>query len=145
MPKSSNKPKAVADNKNNQDGEFGGLIGISSKFAVLNRLITRDLNNNTNTPIFTLYSKDDIATYLSNPYKYEKQLRKAVIYMYGASSHFRRLVQYFVGLSDLSYVVSPYNIDPQSINPKTVNRNYRKVLKTLSAMKIGRASCRERV
>lgn len=140
MPKSSNKPKAVADNKNNQDGEFGGLIGISSKFAVLNRLITRDLNNNTNTPIFTLYSKDDIATYLSNPYKYEKQLRKAVIYMYGASSHFRRLVQYFVGLSDLSYVVSPYNIDPQSINPKTVNRNYRKVLKTLSAMNV-RTQC----
>ena len=140
MPKGSNKPKAVADNKNNQDGEFGGLIGISSKFAVLNRLITRDLNNNTNTPIFTLYSKDDIATYLSNPYKYEKQLRKAVIYMYGASSHFRRLVQYFVGLSDLSYVVSPYNIDPQSINPKTVNRNYRKVLKTLSAMNV-RTQC----
>ena len=140
MPKGSNKPKAVADNKNNQDGEFGGLIGISSKFAVLNRLITRDLNNNTNTPIFTLYSKDDIATYLSNPYKYEKQLRNAVIYMYGASSHFRRLVQYFVGLSDLSYVVSPYNIDPQSINPKTVNRNYRKVLKTLSAMNV-RTQC----
>lgn len=28
--------------------DFSGMIGISSKFAVLNRLITRDLNNNTN-------------------------------------------------------------------------------------------------
>lgn len=27
--------------------DFSGMIGISSKFAVLNRLITRDLNNNT--------------------------------------------------------------------------------------------------
>ena len=63
-----------------------GMIGISSKFALLNRLITRDLNNNVNTPTFSLYSKDDITTYLSNPYKYEKQLRKAVIYINGVSS-----------------------------------------------------------
>ena len=37
--------------------DFSGMIGISSKFAVLNRLITRDLNNNTTTPTFSLYSK----------------------------------------------------------------------------------------
>ena len=36
--------------------DFSGMIGISSKFAVLNRLITRDLNNNTTTPTFSLYS-----------------------------------------------------------------------------------------
>lgn len=113
-----------------------GMIGISSKFAVLNRLITRDLNNNTNTPTFSLFSKDDITTYLSNPYTYEKQLRNAVTYIYGASSHFRRLVQYFASLTDLSYVVSPYRIDPKSANIKSVNRNYRKVLNTLSAMNV---------
>lgn len=113
-----------------------GMIGISSRFALLNRLITRDLNNNVNTPTFSLYSKDDITTYLSNPYKYEKQLRKAVIYINGASPHFRRLIQYFAGLSDLSYVVSPYRIDPKHINEKSVARNYRKVLNTMSAMNI---------
>lgn len=113
-----------------------GYIGISSKFAQLNKLITRDLNNNTNTPTFSLYSKDDIQTYLSNPYTYEKQLRKAVTYIYGASSHFRRLIQYFVGLSDLAYVVEPYKIDPKKANTKTVNNNYRKVLNILSSMNI---------
>lgn len=113
-----------------------GYIGISSKFAQLNKLITRDLNNNTNTPTFSLYSKDDIQTYLSNPYTYEKQLRKAVTYIYGASSHFRRLIQYFVGLSDLAYVVEPYKIDPKKANTKTVNNNYRKVLNILSSMSI---------
>lgn len=111
-------------NKNPVDG----FIGISSKFALLNKLITRDLNNNTNAPTFALYSKDDINTYLSNPYRYEKQLRKAVIYIYGASSHFRRLIQYFVGLSDLAYVVEPYKIDPKKANIKTMGNNYRKVL-----------------
>lgn len=116
--------------------DVDGFIGISSKFAALNKLITRDLNNNINTPTFSLYSKEEIQKYLSNPYTYEKQLRKAVIYIYGASSHFRRLIQYFVGLSDLAYVVEPYKIDPKKANTKTVNNNYRKVLNTLSSMSI---------
>ena len=54
-----------------------GMIGISQRFAVLNRLITRDMNNNTSAPTFSLYSKDNITEYLTNPYTYEKQLRKA--------------------------------------------------------------------
>lgn len=113
-----------------------GMIGISERFAVLNRLITRDLNGNYATPSFSLYSKDDISSFLKNPYKYEQQLRKAVVYIYGASPHFRRLIQYFTGLSDLSYVVSPYHIDPATAKPKSVNRQYRRVLNTLSAMSI---------
>lgn len=120
----------------NQNKQIEGFIGISSKFAILNRLITRDLNNNTNRPTFSLFTKDNITTYLSNPYTYEKQLRKAVVYIYGASPHFRRLIQYFVGLSDLSYIVEPYRIDPKKANIKTVNNNYRKVLNMLSSMSI---------
>ena len=103
------------------------MIGISERFALLNRLITRDVNNNTNAPTFSLYSKDEITTYLSNPYQYEKQLRRAVTYIYGASSHFRRLIQYFAGLSDLSFVVSPYRQRKyqvyQSELPKGIERN----------------------
>lgn len=113
-----------------------GFIGISSKFAALNHLVTRDLNNNTSPPTFSLYSKDDIQTYLSNPYRYESQLRRAVQYIYGASPHFKRIIQYFVGLSDLAYVVEPYRIDPKKANIKTVNNNYRKVLSMLSSMNI---------
>lgn len=120
----------------NNENDFSKYIGISSKFAALNRLITRDLNSNTGAPTFALYSKDDITTYLSNPYTYEKQLRRAVTYIYGASPHFRRLIQYFVGLSDLSYVVEPYRIDPKKTNPKTLNSNYRKVINVLSSMNI---------
>lgn len=121
---------------NNSKVDISNMIGISNKFAILNKLITRDLNNNTVTPIFSLYSKDDIQTYLSNPYRYEKQLRAAMIYIYGASCHFRRLIQYFVGLSDLAYVVEPYKIDPKKANIRTTGINYRRVLNTLSSMSI---------
>lgn len=113
-----------------------GMIGVSSKFAVLNRLIARDLNNNITAPTLSLFSKDDITKYISNPYTYEKQLRNAVTYIYGASSHFRRLVQYFACLNDLSYVVAPYRVDPKSVNMRSMNRNYRRVLNTLSSMNI---------
>lgn len=112
-----------------------GFIGISKRFAQLNRLITRDLNK-ASAPTFSLYSKDDIQKYIRNPYTYEKQLRRAVVYLYGASPHFRRLIQYFAGLSDLAYVVSPSKIDPLTTNPKTIARNYRKVINAMCAMSV---------
>ena len=116
--------------------DISKYIGISSRFALLNRLITRDLNTNPHAPTFSLFTKDDIARYLSNPYRYEKQLRRAVIYIYGASSHFRRLIQYFVGLSDLSYIVEPYRIDPKKANTRIINNNYRRVLSLRGSMSI---------
>ena len=109
---------------------------LSDKFAAWARLVTRDLNHNTTSPTFTLYSKDDIVRFISNPYRYEKQLRDAVIYIYSASSHFRRIIKYFAGLNDFAYVVQPYRVDPRSANAKSINRNYRKVLNVLSAMSV---------
>lgn len=131
-------PNATDNNAKEKVGkdDIDGLVRVSEKFALLNHLITRDLNRNTTAPTFSLYSKDDISKYLSNPYKYEKQLRRAVTYIYGASPHFRRIIQYFVGLSDLSYVVEPYKIDPRKANVRITNGNYRKVLNTLSSMNV---------
>lgn len=120
----------------NKAKSMEGMIGISKRFALLNKLITRDMNNNTNTPTFSLYTKDNITEYLKNPYTYQQQLRRAITYIYGASPHFRRLIQYFTGLSDLAYVVSPYHIDPKTANTKSVGRNYRKVLNAMSAMSV---------
>ena len=133
---SENDKSETKDIKAERRLNMSGAIGISERFATLNKLITRDLNNNTNSPTFSLYTKDDITTYLSNPYTYETELRQAVTYIYGASPHFRRLIQYFAGLSDLAYVVSPYKIDPSSANAKSINRNYRKVLNAMSSMNV---------
>lgn len=112
------------------------MFSLPDRFATINRLILRDLNKNPATPTFYKYSKEKIADFIKNPAKNQKQLRDAVIYMYGASSHFRRLVQYFVSLSDLSYVVAPYRIDTATANKKSIQRNYRRVLNLLAAMDI---------
>ena len=116
--------------------EFPFVARVPERFSALNKLILRDLNGTNTSPSFYLYTKDEIASYLKNPYQYEKNLRNAVIYLYGASSHFRRLIQYFVSLSDLSYVVSPFRIDTATTKPQTIKRNYRKVLNLLSSMDV---------
>lgn len=110
------------------------LIRVPERFSVINRMILRDLNNNTSQQSFYLYSKSDISEFLKNPATNEQKLRQAVIYMYGASAHFRRLIQYFTSLSDLSYVVSPKGIDTGTAKPATVKRNYKRVLNLLSNM-----------
>lgn len=145
MNKTSNKNRRIITvdentekNKSAKSGNFSidNMINLPERFSAINKLVLRDLNSNTSTPRFYLYSKDDITKYLQNPYSYEENLRNAAIYIYGASSHFRRLIQYFVGLSDLSYIVAPYNIDTSTTKPNTIARNYRKVLNTLSSFDI---------
>lgn len=112
-------------------------VRLSYDINKFNKLVLNDLESRTpNNQAFSLFTKDDINKYLTDPAGCEEQLRKAVNYMYGASPHFRRLIQYFVTLSDLSYVVSPHKINPQKANIRTTSLNYRKVLKTLAAMKI---------
>lgn len=136
------KTTAVQDSPENKrrdvgvSSEFPFVARIPERFASINKLILRDLNGTNTAPTFYLYTKDEITSYLKNPYQYEKNLRNAVIYLYGASSHFRRLIQYFVSLSDLSYVVSPFRIDTATIKPQSVKRNYRKVLNLLSSMDV---------
>lgn len=122
--------------RGNRSRDVESIIGVSEKFKLWNRLIMRDLNQYTNAPTFSLFTKDDIAKYLSNPYKYEKQLRKAVQYIYNASSHFRRLIQYFVGLTNWAYLIMPYNLDTSKANVRITNNNYRKVMKLVSSMSI---------
>jgi len=113
-----------------------GMINLPQRFAALNRLITRDLNGTSRNPTFYLYTKDQITSFLQNPYSNQKNLRNAAIYIYGASSHFRRLIQYFTGLTDLSYVLSPHKIDTSTVKPATIGKQYRKTLNMLTAMDI---------
>lgn len=109
------------------------------KYASLVKMITRDLNNRYGRYVCNFvkrYSKDDIIRFLAHPSTHEKELRAAVRYVYDASPHFRRLIRYFVGLSNLAYIVSPYRIDPRSANERIINNQYRKTLNQLSIMNI---------
>lgn len=114
-------------------------IRMPEKFAAINRMVLRDLNEFKDPyrrSFFGRFKKEDIARFMRDPHRFQNELREAIVYIYGASPHFRRLIQYFVSLSDCSYIVSPYRVDPKKTNVKTTNINYRKVLNSLSVMNI---------
>lgn len=148
MPKMSEKEKTIIVSDGSNNDEFNDrsvynkntnvsdMLRIPQQFAAMSRLVLRDLNGTNTSPTFYLYSKDKITEFLKNPYANEKNLRNAVVYIYGASSHFRRLIQYFSSLSDLAYVVSPYKIDTTTAKSQSIRRNYNKVLNLLSSLDI---------
>lgn len=128
-----------SENRNstyNKDIDVANLFSLPASFAGMSRLVLRDLNSNTSKQTFYRYSKDEITSFLKDPNTNEKSIRDAVIYIYGASSHFRRLIQYFSSLTDLSYVISPFKIDTASAKPQSIKRNYNKLLNLLAAMDI---------
>ena len=108
------------------------------RFASKDSIRRRNLNDSSliDRPTFSLYTKEDINSYLTDPFKYEKDLRKASVYMYGASTHYKRIIQYFAGLSDLSYIVSPYKVNTSSAKVSSIKRDYYKVSEVLSSMDI---------
>lgn len=136
--------KEDKEDKSPKSGNYSlsNMINMPERFSTLNKLILRDLNSTTSSPTFYRYTKSQIQEFLQNPYSNEKNLRDAVIYIYAASSHFRRLIKYFAGLSDLAYVVSPYKIDTSKQNIRTTSINYKKVLNLLAGMDI-KNQCRK--
>ena len=114
---------------------FQSWFSISPRFALLNRIIKNDLNNtsNTITPRFSLYTRDQIVTFIANPYRYQTQIRNAITYIYGASSHFARIIQYFASLTYFRYIVTPYRIDTDKVNKKTLKNNYHRVLNLMGS------------
>ena len=49
-----------------------------------------------------------------------------MIYIYNASSHFRRLIQYLVGLTYWQYVIYPDKIDVTTAKPDTIRKQWQK-------------------
>lgn len=139
--------KTSTDDNKNGGGSADGVVSngvndaeIMANFAALNKLIRKDMNDyfdrNADNHHYFNYSRKDIIKCMADPCHHEKELRDAMISAYAASTHFRRLIQYFVGLTDWAYIVTPYKIDPSKANVRTTNINYRRVLNTLSSMNI---------
>lgn len=108
-----------------------------NNFAQLAKLTVADLRKtNKDTLFFSKFTKEDIIRYLKNPDTNEKNLRNASIYLYNASSHYKRLIQYFAKLSLLQYIVVPYKLNNAKINEKIFLIQYQKVLNVLENMNI---------
>ncbi len=106
-----------------------------NNFAQLAKLTLQDLRkNNKDTLFFKKFTKENIIDYLESPDKNEKNLRNACIFLYNASSHFKRLVQYFARLYLLQYIIIPLQFD--KVNEKTFLIQYKKVLNMVENMNL---------
>ena len=101
------------------------------------KLILRDLEkSNKATAFFQKYSKEDITKWLSSPEQNEKQLRNASIYLYNASSHYRRLINYFAKMATFSYIVVPYKLDTDNVDIIKFKKSYKNSIDKLETMNL---------
>lgn len=108
------------------------------RYANLAGIKIRDLENNKDyNPTYQKYTKSQIVTYLGNPASYEQQLRRMSQYLFNISNYYRRLVQYFAGMSTFSYIVVPYGIDySKNVNVNKFKKGYYAVTNQLEKMNI---------
>lgn len=106
-------------------------------YANLSKLILRDLEkNNKIQTFFSKYSKEDVIKYLKNPESNSKQLRNISIYLYNASNHYRRLINYFAKMALYYYIVVPCKLDIEKVDKKKFKNQYKKTLDILDNMNI---------
>jgi len=92
----------------------------------------------SNNASFTKYSREQIMNWLQNPAANEKNLRNASVFMYLASSHYQRLLQYFSGLLMWRYVISPVKFGgaEEDKDKESFKRNYYKACNMLEVMNV---------
>ena len=78
------------------------------KFAQMQRQNLVDLSKNASSSVtYTRYTKEQILTYMQSPKSNEKNIRNASIYMYDASSQYRRLILYYAQMHLWAHTISP--------------------------------------
>lgn len=85
---------------------------------------------------YTRYTKEQILDYMQSPTSNEKNLRNASIYMWDASSHYRRLITYYAMLPRWDYILSPVDFDRQRVKDTTFRKQFLKTQAQVEAMNL---------
>lgn len=105
-------------------------------YAKLTGMIVKDLNANAQTT-YRAYKKDDVARFINNPIRYSKDLQNMSVFLYNASPHYRRLVNYYAKLPTLDHFVEPYGLDlSKNVNIKSFRNNYTKAVDYVELMNV---------
>lgn len=97
-------------------------------YAALLKQQVRDANKSSKAITFTKFSKATILQYLETPESNEKNIRNASIYMWGASSHYKRLLWYYGTMLLYAYIIVPANFDMEKAkaNPDAFIKSFQK-------------------
>jgi len=146
LPKTSNKKTSIKTKNsksknnvvptNNQVESTSSALDYADFSSAISKLVLRDLTQQKRNPTFYKYTRDQIANYIKDPARNEKQLRDAIIYIYNASSNFRRIIQYFVGLTNWQYIIYPDKLDTTTAKPETIKKQFQKTINLISTIDI---------
>ena len=105
-------------------------------YSQLADFIVKDLNEGGRTR-YTVYNRDNVATFLSDPIRYAKDLQGVSSYIYNNSSHYRRLINYFANLPTLDHYVELRGLlTPQDIDYDKILEGYMQAVNKVESMKI---------
>lgn len=135
--KAKRRPKASAPAKSDAQAQREAFEHIL-RFAKLarNQLWSVDDQTTKPNPRYTRYSKEDLLSYMQSPATNEKNIRNASIYMYDASTQYKRLILYYAFLMDFVYTIAPLNYDPAKSDPETFRKAYYKIVFQLENMNL---------
>lgn len=85
---------------------------------------------------YTRYAKEQILEYMQSPTSNEKNLRNASIYMWDASSQYRRLITYYAMLPRWDYTLSPLDFDKTKVKPDNFRKQFIKAQTEVELMNI---------
>lgn len=85
---------------------------------------------------YTRYTKEQILGYMQSPTANEKNLRNASIYMWDASSQYRRLITYYAMLPRWDYILTPMNFDKDTVKTDAFRKQYLKVQQKVELMNL---------
>lgn len=113
------------------------LRTIYASFAKLSKLPVADLTKGAQAKTsYQKYTKAQVISWLQSPDRNEKNLRNASKYMYDASTHYKRLINYFAKMPTWAYILTPSKFDPFKTKTDAFYKQYLKTAYYVENMQI---------
>lgn len=111
---------------------------LNGMYAELARLIKSDMAiNQSEKTLFSVYKKEDVIKWIRQPSKYQYQLIELSKFLYGASTHYRRLIGYFADMGvDSAWGLSIYGTSYSKKTMDAIKFYYNNTLYLIDKMNI---------
>lgn len=107
------------------------------RFAQLQRQSLVNLESNTSSNVtYSRFTKENLISYMQSPKSNETNLRNASIYMFDASTQYKRLILYYALMPLWAYTISPINFDPTKVKEENFRKSYFKVAQQVESMNL---------
>lgn len=107
------------------------------QFAQLQKQALLHLDSNSSASVtYSRFTKENLISYMQSPKSNEKNIRNASIYMYDASTQYRRLILYYALMPLWAYTLAPLSFNPLKYNAEAFRKSYMKAAAHVDMMNL---------